>query len=242
MTTVSSRLTRARRVVTAVLAAVVVAGTVFAYLGGPSVAELRAAARGRVGSGEPGGGVGVAPTVRKRGVGDQPAEGATSATWTEPRRRYVPAGRLAIPALDIETPFYMGVHPSVVDLGPGLWPGTVLPGRRGNAVFAGHRTTHSHPFEDLDLLQPGDIVKTRSRSGRRAIFRVVGTTVVSEEEYEEFVLQEPAHAEARLITLFACAPKGYRTHRIVVRARARAVDNSWIRGDGGGLSASAAAG
>jgi sortase (surface protein transpeptidase) len=75
-------------------------------------------------------------------------------------------------------------------------------------------------------------------------FRVVGITVVAEEEYEEFVLQEPAHAEARLITLFACAPKGYRTHRIVVRARARAADNSWIRGDGGGggLSPTANAG
>jgi LPXTG-site transpeptidase (sortase) family protein len=241
---VSSRLTRARRVLTTALAAVVVAGTVFAYMGGPSAAKLRAAARGRVGSGERGGGDAVAPTVRMRDVGDQPAEGATSAPWTEPRRRYVPAGRLAIPALGIETPFYMGIHPSVVDLGPGLWPGTVLPGRRGNAVFAGHRTTHSHPFEDLDLLHPGDIVRTRSRGGRRVTFRVVGITVVAEEEYEEFVLQEPAHAEARLITLFACAPKGYRTHRIVVRARARAVDNNWIRGDGGGggLSPSANAG
>jgi hypothetical protein len=46
----------------------------------------------------------------------------------------------------------------VVDHGPGHWPGSAMPGRRGNAVFAGHRVTHDHPFMDLDLLAPGDKV------------------------------------------------------------------------------------
>ncbi|HEX2234899.1 MAG TPA: class E sortase [Actinomycetota bacterium] len=222
----SSPLTRLWRALTTALAALVVAGTVFAYMGAPSVEELGAAAPGRPVAGvrKP-----AADSGSRRAEGDQPAEGASRAVWVAPARR-VPSGRMTIPAIGVQTPFYVGVHRSVVDLGPGLWPGTPLPGRRGNAVFAGHRTTHSRPFEDLDLLRPGDVVATRVRGGRRTTFRVLGIEVVTEDEYETYVLQDPAHPGARLITLFACAPKGYRTHRIVVRARARAADNGWMRG------------
>src|SRR3712207_8743422 len=38
------------------------------------------------------------------------------------------------------------------------WPGTAFPGETGNAVFAGHRVTHSHPFRHIDKLVPGDEV------------------------------------------------------------------------------------
>ena len=45
---------------------------------------------------------------------------------------------------------------TVVDHGPGHWPGSAVPGQLGNAVFAGHRVTHSHPFRNVDKLVPGD--------------------------------------------------------------------------------------
>ena len=42
--------------------------------------------------------------------------------------------------------------------GPGHYPGTALPGVRGNVAIAGHRTTYGAPFQDIDQLKPGDEV------------------------------------------------------------------------------------
>jgi sortase A len=128
-------------------------------------------------------------------------------------------GRLTIPSIGVKVPFYEGVHDDVVKLGPGHWPGTPVPGASGNSVLAGHRTTFTAPFEDLDLLQPGDVIKTRIPGGTHQKFRVYQTTIVPEAEYAKFVLRQPKKASARLLTLFACTPKGFRTHRIVVKAQ-----------------------
>src|SRR3954467_11962515 len=67
-------------------------------------------------------------------------------------------GTISIPKIGLVHPIYEGVWLTVVDHGPGHWPGSAMPGKRGNAVFAGHRVTHDHPFMDLDLLAPGDNV------------------------------------------------------------------------------------
>jgi LPXTG-site transpeptidase (sortase) family protein len=144
--------------------------------------------------------------------------------WAKPRGVNVPVGRMAIPDIGLATPFRLGVHDSVVQLGPGLWPGTPLPGVPGNAVFAGHRTTHTRPFGDLDLLELRDLIVTRVPGLGRTEFRVFRTSIVPEAEYAEFVLRQPKAARARVITLFACTPKGQRTHRIVVQGRARPTD------------------
>lgn len=140
--------------------------------------------------------------------------------WARPARAHVPLGRISIPSLDVRAKFRLGVDDAVVRLGPGLWPGTPLPGVQGNAVLAGHRTSYTHPFGDLDRLHRGDVVRTRTRGGHATVFRVFEVTTVPEANYQEFVLRPPRHPEARVITLFACTPKGFRTHRIVVRARA----------------------
>ena len=139
--------------------------------------------------------------------------------WARPARRHVPLGRLTIPSLDVRAEFRLGVHDGVVRLGPGLWPGTPFPGVQGNAVLAGHRTSYTHPFADLDQLRRGDVIRTRARGGRDKVFRVFRVATVEEASYQEFVLRQPRNPEARVITLFACTPKGMRTHRIVVRAR-----------------------
>ncbi len=139
--------------------------------------------------------------------------------WATPDAVNVPVGRLVIPAIGLDTAFRLGVHDAIVQLGPGLWPGTPLPGAPGNAVFAGHRTTHTHPFGDLDLLEEGDAIVTRVPGLGRTSFRVFRIAIVPEAGYEDFVLRQPAGARAGVITLFACTPKGQRTHRIVVQGR-----------------------
>jgi sortase A len=51
-----------------------------------------------------------------------------------------------------------GVSQRVLADGPGHYPGTPLPGRRGNSAYAAHRAGHGDPFIDFDRLRPGDLV------------------------------------------------------------------------------------
>lgn len=127
-------------------------------------------------------------------------------------------GSIRIPAIELDAAYYSGVHDAVVELGPGHWPGTPLPGAAGNAVFAGHRTTHTHPFRDLDLLKPGDLIQATSGPEPATDFLVDSVEIVAESSYVDYVLAAPEAPDATAITLFACTPKGSASHRIVVRA------------------------
>lgn len=131
-----------------------------------------------------------------------------------------PIGWMKIPAVGLKVKYYEGVFDGVVKLGPGHWPGTPLPGGAGNSVFAGHRTTHTAPFADLDVLSHGDKITTKLGGRGRTTYRVFRTAVVPESEYVDFVLKQPKNKRARMLTLLACTPKGFRTHRIVVQALA----------------------
>lgn len=133
---------------------------------------------------------------------------------------YTELGRIRIPDIGLDVPYAAGVQPAVLERGPGHWPGTAMPGRPGNAVLSGHRTTHTKPFADLDDLAPGDPITVGVDDQGEVTYRVTGVHIVPEAEYVDFVLSEPADPQARRLTLFACHPKGDRTHRIVVRAQA----------------------
>ncbi|MGI8774652.1 MAG: class E sortase [Actinomycetota bacterium] len=146
------------------------------------------------------------------------------------RGRRTSLGQMKIPAIGLKTKFYDGVVDEAVKLGPGHWPGTPWPGQRGNSVFAGHRTTHTRPFGDLDLLQPGDRIHIGMRNASPTTYRVVRTLIVPEAEYAKAVLKQPRHKRVRLITLFACTPKGSLSHRIIVQAKADPEGGSKKRG------------
>lgn len=129
-------------------------------------------------------------------------------------------GRIIIPSVGLDATFGEGVQDAILELGPGHWPGTPLPGEPGNSVLSGHRTTWTHPFGDLDLLAPGDVITTGVGPDSGVEFRVTETRIIPESEYVDAVLAQPADPAARTLTLFACHPKGRRTHRIVVTAAA----------------------
>lgn len=150
---------------------------------------------------------------------DYPVDAAALASVVTAPGPYRSLGRIAFPSTGLDVEFGAGVHPSVLERGPGHWPGTALPGQPGNGVISGHRTTYTRPFADLDLLNPGDsILLTAVGSTSPVTYRVTETTTVPEAEYAEFVLRQPVGPTVRELTLFACTPKGERTHRIVVRA------------------------
>ena len=94
--------------------------------------------------------------------------------------------------------------------GPGHYPGTALPGQVGNVVVAGHRTSHSKPFRNIDKLVPGDDVIMTTADGRFD-YKVTGTEIVYPDALW-IVNQTPDYTA----TLFACHPAGSTRQRIVV--------------------------
>ena len=151
---------------------------------------------------------------------DFPFDPALASLVATSPQEYTPLGRIAVPDLGLDVTYAAGVHPSVLEQGPGHWPGTAAPGQSGGAVLSGHRTTYTRPFSQLDQLTAGAAVVVTAAGGTPVTYRVTETLIVPEAEYRDVVLTGPADPEVRQLTLFACHPEGDRTHRIVVRATA----------------------
>lgn len=68
--------------------------------------------------------------------------------------------RLFIPHFGVDYNFVVveGVGQPQLDVGPGHYPGTALPGQPGNVGIAGHRIGTGAPFNDLDKLNSCDAV------------------------------------------------------------------------------------
>jgi sortase A len=125
----------------------------------------------------------------------------------------VEIGRLAIPAIGLDQPLYQGVSLTNIDHGPSHWPGTAMPGHRGNVVVAGHRVTRTRPFRHLDRLQPGDQAVFTTADGE-SVYEFVGTEVVTPDRVD-IVDQTPDFTA----TFYACHPPGSARYRIVARWR-----------------------
>jgi sortase A len=125
----------------------------------------------------------------------------------------VVVGRIEIPELGIDDSLYAGITLTSIDRGPGWWPGTAMPGEWGNVVVAGHRTTHSKPFNRLHELEAGDQVVFTTDAGR-FVYEVRGVIIVP-----EAWIDIAAQDWARTATLFACHPPGSAVERIVVKLR-----------------------
>jgi sortase A len=122
-------------------------------------------------------------------------------------------GAIEIPKIGLVHPIFEGVWLTVVDYGPGHWPGSALPGKIGNSVFAGHRVTHSHPFLDLDRLATGDKVVFDMPYGVYT-YEVTSITIVLPDQLS---ITDPTRQPT--ITLFACNPKHSAAQRIVVKGK-----------------------
>jgi sortase A len=120
-------------------------------------------------------------------------------------------GAIHIPKIGLQHAIYEGVWLTVLDVGPGHWPGTAMPGERGNAVFPGHRVTHSAPFLDLDRLEPGDEIVFQLPTGD-VVYHVRETIIV--EPTDMWVVDQ---TETATVTLIACHPKHSAAQRIVVK-------------------------
>lgn len=120
-------------------------------------------------------------------------------------------GTIEIPKIALVHPAFEGIEEPAIHWGPGHWPGTALPGHIGNAVFAGHRVTHTRPFLDIDKLTPGDEITLRTNDGVFT-YKVTDYQIVTPKALW-IVNQTPTAT----ITIFACNPKGSARERYVVR-------------------------
>ena len=122
----------------------------------------------------------------------------------------VQIGSLEIPKIGLNTKLYEGIWLTVLNVGPGHWPGTAEPGGYGNTVIAGHRVTHSRPFRNIDDLANGDEIIVNASTGRH-VYKVSGREIVYPEDIW-IVDQTPGYR----ITLFACHPPGSAKQRYVI--------------------------
>jgi sortase A len=203
---------RRARIDVALLATVLLLAAIAGYLAGAPPAQDSAAALGSQ-SGL------YADALLRVPEAPPPTEATTTTPPTTvpasptPSPTGVVLGTITIPKFGVTVPMLEGIDLWVIDQGSGHWPGTPMPGGKGNMVVAGHRTLYQRPFHRLDELVPGDQVIFDTPAGRHVY--VVRGVVIVDADAVEIVNQNDAHTA----TLFACHPKGSASHRIVAKLR-----------------------
>lgn len=145
---------------------------------------------------------------------DPTATTTSAVPVTAPPLEPVPEGeataRIRIPAIGVDKIVVEGVALADLKKGPGHYPETPLPGQKGNAAIAGHRTTYGAPFNRIDELVPGDEIFVETVQGEFR-YLVKEQQIVSPTQVE--VLEDKGDNR---LTLTACHPKYSARQRIVV--------------------------
>lgn len=120
-------------------------------------------------------------------------------------------------------PLYVVQGVSLGDLqrGPGHYPGTALPGGKGNFAVAGHRTTYGAPFFNLDQLEKGDQVLVTARNGKRYTYEVRSQEIVSPAA-TWVIAPDPLERGKPTLTLTTCNPRFSNAERLIVFAELKA--------------------
>jgi sortase A len=122
-------------------------------------------------------------------------------------------GRISIPAIGVSEFIVEGTDTGNLRKGPGHYPSTPLPGERGTAAIAGHRTTYGAPFRRLDDVRPGQRVAVDLPYGR-FVYRVERTRIVDDQDLS--VLRRVPYNR---LVLTACHPLYSAAQRVVAFAR-----------------------
>ena len=167
------------------------------------------------------------PTAPKPDGSDLKARPSSHTSAVSPKPAGNPAGEvvpplpppggaldhLVIPAIGVDRYVVEGVDEADLQMGPGHYPGTPLPGQAGNVAIAGHRTTFGAPFFDLNELTDGDLIYLTDLSGTTWVYSVEHQWVVAPTDVA--ILGRTRGAD---LTLTTCNPRFLATSRLVVRA------------------------
>ncbi|WP_214415660.1 class E sortase [Sphaerisporangium fuscum] len=111
-----------------------------------------------------------------------------------------------------------GVTPDDLRKGPGHYPGTAMPGKVGNFVLSGHRTTYAAPFNRIGELRRGDDIIIDAPEARYT-YRVSGKQVVYPTDVD-VIAPVPGHPGTHptraMITLTTCHPEYSARQRLIV--------------------------
>lgn len=111
-----------------------------------------------------------------------------------------------------------GVDAEHLKRGPGHYPGSALPGKVGNFVISGHRTTYAAPFNRIDELERDDEIIVEAREARYT-YRVTSQDIVEPDEIE-VIAPVPGKPDIRpiraYITLSTCHPEYSAAQRLIV--------------------------
>lgn len=130
-----------------------------------------------------------------------------------------------------------GTTPTVLEQGPGHYPGTAMPGEVGNFAVAGHRVGKGSPFLNLDKLVPGDAIVFETQD-KWFVYRVIGDAssgsftsatypgiegrhITKPSAYQVISPvpgDEAADPTQPLLTLTTCHPKFSAAERMIIHA------------------------
>lgn len=108
--------------------------------------------------------------------------------------------KLEIPKIGLDTIIVEGIDNSTLKKGPGHYPGTVLPGQRGNCIIASHRDTFFRNVGELDINDPIKV----SMAGYNYTYVVTNKQVVKP---TDLTPMNPTSYPA--LTLITCYPFHY---------------------------------
>jgi sortase A len=127
-------------------------------------------------------------------------------------------GRIVIPRIGLDTPFFNGQSAAATDDGPAHYPWSGMPGRGRTVAIAGHRVTHTHPFLHLGDLRQNDVIRIHYGRAPRfpmlACYRISRSVVVPPTDVQ--VVRDLGFERLVLTT---CTPPRFSTFRLVVVAR-----------------------
>jgi sortase A len=125
--------------------------------------------------------------------------------------------RLQIPSIGVDQYVVEGTAEGDLQMGPGHYIGTAMPGQAGNVAIAGHRTTYGAPFNNLGSLVSGDTIDLTTDSGQTFEY-VVSQSPVAVAPSDVKILN--SFGDNRL-TLTTCNPRYSATQRLVAVALLR---------------------
>lgn len=123
------------------------------------------------------------------------------------------AGQIEIPKIGLNQIVVNGVGVEDLKKGVGHYPDTKMPGEKGNAALAGHRTTYGAPFNRIDELGPGDQITITTLKGTFR-YEWMEKQIVTPETVS--VLDDTPDDR---LTLTTCNPKYSAAERLIVVAR-----------------------
>jgi len=128
-----------------------------------------------------------------------------------------PVALLDIPKINLkDLVIVQGTNRDQLAMGPGHVTSTVMPGQLGTFAVSGHRTTHSHPFYNLDALAKGDTITVVTQ---QAVYTYTVTDMKVVLPTDTEVLDNVRGADGKLesqIVLTTCHPRYSASHRLVV--------------------------